>query len=147
MIFKNGLVSQTFGKSDYRELVNIILRNFMIAILIAFLIIILKPVLLNIIFQIFNVSLQSNELINDYISVRVFSAPAELIIYVLVGFYLGIQRTMISSSLIITLSILNICLSIYFVNGLGLNVKGVALGTLLSAYITVLLFSVYIFYY
>ena len=142
-----GLVSQTFGKSDYRELVNIILRNFMIAILIAFLIIILKPVLLNIIFQIFNVSLQSNELINDYISVRVFSAPAELIIYVLVGFYLGIQRTMISSSLIITLSILNICLSIYFVNGLGLNVKGVALGTLLSAYITVLLFSVFTYFF
>ena len=26
-----GLVSQTFGKSDYRELVNIILRNFFIA--------------------------------------------------------------------------------------------------------------------
>ncbi len=142
-----GLVSQTFGKSDYRELVNIILRNFMIAILIAFLIIILKPVLLNIIFQIFNVSLQSNELIDDYISVRVFSAPAELIIYVLVGFYLGIQRTMISSSLIITLSILNICLSIYFVNGLGLNVKGVALGTLLSAYITVLLFSVFTYFF
>ena len=43
--------------------------------------------------------------IKDYISIRVFSAPAELIIYVLVGFYLGIQRTFISSFLIIILSI------------------------------------------
>ena len=45
-----GLVSQTFGKSDYRELVNIIFRNFCIAFIIAFLIIIFKPILINIIF-------------------------------------------------------------------------------------------------
>ena len=50
-----GLVSQTFGKSDYRELVNIILRNFCIAFIIAFLIIILKPVLINIIFKILEI--------------------------------------------------------------------------------------------
>ena len=142
-----GLVSQTFGKSDYRELVNIILRNFCIAFIIAFLIIIFKPVLINIIFEIFGVSSETNSFIKDYISIRVFSAPAELTIYVLIGFFLGIQRTIISSSLIIMLSILNICFSIYFVNELGLNVKGVAFGTLLSAYITFLSFSVYTYFY
>ena len=142
-----GLVSQTFGKSDYRELVNIILRNFCIAIIIAFLIIIFKPILVNIVFQIFAVSSETNFFIKDYISIRVFSAPAELTIYVLVGFFLGIQRTVISSFLVILLSVLNICFSIYFVNILDLNVKGVAFGTLLSAYITVLLFSVYTYFY
>ena len=142
-----GLVSQTFGKSDYRELVNIIFRNFCIAFIIAFLIIIFKPILINIIFQIFAVSPETNSFIKDYISIRVFSAPAELIIYVLVGFFLGIQKTFISSVLIITLSLLNICFSIYFVNVLGLNVKGVAFGTLLAAYITVLSFSVYTYFY
>ena len=142
-----GLVSQTFGKSDYRELVNIILRNICIAFIIAFLIIIFKPVLINVIFEIFGVSPETNSFIKDYISIRVFSAPAELTIYVLTGFYLGIQRTIISSSLIIMLSILNICFSIYFVNELGLNVKGVAFGTLLSSYITILSFSVYTYFY
>ena len=142
-----GLVSQTFGKSDYRELVNIIFRNFCIAFIIAFLIIIFKPILINIIFQIFTVSPKTNSFIKDYVSIRVFSAPAELIIYVIVGFFLGIQRTIISSVLIITLSLLNICFSIYFVNVLGLNVKGVAFGTLMSAYITVLSFSVYMYFY
>ena len=142
-----GLVSQTFGKSDYRELVNIIFRNFCIAFIIAFLIIIFKPILINIIFQVFAVSPETNSFIKDYVSIRVFSAPAELIIYVLVGFFLGIQRTTISSILIITLSLLNICFSIYFVNVLGLNVKGVAFGTLMSAYITVLSFSVYMYFY
>ncbi len=142
-----GLVSQTFGKSDYRELVNIILRNICIAFIIAFLIIIFKPVLINIIFEIFGTSSETNSFIKDYISIRVLSAPAELTIYVLIGFFLGIQRTIISSSLIIMLSILNICFSIYFVNELGLNVKGVAFGTLLSSYITILSFSVYTYFY
>ena len=142
-----GLVSQTFGKSDYRELVNIILRNILIAIIVAFLIIIFKPVLLNIVYQIFTVSPQTNIFINDYISIRVLSAPAELMIYVFIGFYLGIQRTTISSALIIILSVLNIFLSIYFVNSLGLNIKGVALGTLFSSYLIVLLFSILTYFY
>ena len=142
-----GLVSQTFGKSDYRELVNIILRNILIAIIVAFLIIIFKPVLLNIVYQVFTVSPQTNIFINDYISIRVFSAPAELMIYVFIGFYLGIQRTTISSALIIILSVLNIILSIYFVNTLGLNIKGVALGTLISSYLIVLLFSILTYFY
>ena len=142
-----GLVSQTFGKSDYRELVNIILRNICIAIIIAFFIIILKPIILNIVYQVFAVSSETSDFINDYISIRVFSAPAELIIYVLVGFFLGIQRTTISSFLIIVLSILNIFFSIYFVNELSLNVIGVAFGTLLSSYLTVISFSIFTYFY
>ena len=142
-----GLISQTLGKGDYRELVNIVFRNIFIALILAFLIIIFKPVLLNIIYQIFSVSSQTNILIDDYISIRIFSAPAELIIYVLVGFFLGIQRTIISSLLIINLSVLNIILSFYFVNELNMNVKGVALGSLLASYLTVIFFSVFLYYF
>ena len=142
-----GLVSQAFGKSDYRELVNIIFRNLLIGIVIASFIIIFKPVILKIVYQIFSVSSETGVFIQDYISIRVISAPAELIIYVFTGFFLGIQRTLISSFLIILLSLLNICFSIYFVNELDLNVKGVALGTVLSAYTTVLFFSIFTYFY
>ncbi len=142
-----GLVSQALGKADYRELVNIILRNAIIAIFISLLIIILKPLFLNVLSQIFATSALTKNLINDYISIRVLSAPAELICYVIIGFYLGIQRTFISSLLIIILSLLNIVFSIYFVKELNLDVSGVALGTLLASYITVISFSVYTYYF
>ena len=136
-----GLISQALGKSDYRELVNIIFRNLIIALLISLLIIVFKPFLLNVVNQIFSTTGQTKIFVNEYISIRLFSAPAELVIYVLVGFYLGIQRTFISSLLIITFSILNIILSIYFVMILNLDVKGVALGTVLSSYLTIIVFS------
>ena len=142
-----GLISQALGKADYRETVYIILRNIFIAIFISFLIILLKPLLLHFINQIFTTSIQTKVLIDEYISIRVFSAPAELIAYVLVGFYLGIQKTFISSLLIITSSILNIILSIYFVRELNLNVTGVALGTLVAFYITIIIFSIYTYFF
>ena len=142
-----GLISQAVGKGDYRELVNILIRNLFIALLISFLIILSKPFLLNILNQVFRVSDVTKSLIESYISIRIFSTPAELIIYILVGFYLGIQRTFISSFLIIIFSILNIIFSIYFVKQLNLDVKGVALGTLLSSYMTILFFSAFTYFY
>ena len=142
-----GLISQTLGKADYRELVNIISRNIIIALFISFLIIILKPFMLHVLNQIFVTSEITKNLIKDYISIRVFSAPAELICYVIIGFYLGIQKTFISSLLVVILSLLNIILSIYFVKVQNLNVSGVALGTLLASYVTIIIFSIYTYYY
>ena len=142
-----GLISQALGKADYRELVYIIFRNIFIALFISFLIVILKPLLIHFLNNIFTTSSQTKVLIDEYMSIRVFSAPAELIAYVLVGFYLGIQKTLISSLLIVISSLLNIILSIYFVKELNLNVSGVAFGTLIAFYITVIIFSIYTYFF
>ena len=138
-----GIVSQAYGRGDYREIVRTLVRNFAIAMLIALLIIVLKP-LINILIQhFFNTSVETQKLINTYLNVRVFSIPAELTIYILVGFYLGIQKTKISSYLIMFLSILNIVFSSIFVLNYNLDVFGVALGTLLASFITVITFSIF----
>ena len=141
-----GLISQALGKADYRELVYIIIRNILIAVFISILIIILKPLLLHFLNQIIVTSTETRDYIDEYISIRVFSAPAELITYVLIGFYLGIQKTFISSLLIIISSLLNIFLSIYFVTELNLDVSGIALGTLIAFYITTIIFSIYTYF-
>ena len=138
-----GIVAQLFGKSDYREIAKTLLRNFLIAIIIGVVIILFKPIIINSIKYFFYISVETQELINTYISIRVLSVPAELITYILVGFYLGIQKTKISSLLVITMSILNIVLSSFFVLSLNLNVFGVALGTLIASYITAVTFSLY----
>ena len=138
-----GIVSQAYGKGDYREIVKTLLRNFVIAIMIALIIIIFKPLIYNSIQYFFNTSQETQELINTYLSVRVFSVPAELTIYILVGFYLGIQKTKISSLLIVVLSILNIIFSSLLVLTYSLNILGVVLGTLLASYITLIIFGIF----
>ena len=136
-----GIVAQLFGKGDYREITRTLLRNFLIAIVIATIIILFTPIIVSLIKNFFSTSNETQELINTYISVRVFSIPAEFTIYILFGFYLGIQKTNISSLLIIILSVLNIVFSSFFVLSLNLNVFGVALGTLIASYITAIIFS------
>ncbi len=136
-----GIVSQLYGKSDYREIIRTLLRNFLIAIVIAILIIFFKPLILSLTKDFFLVATDTQKLIEIYISVRLLSIPAEFVIYILIGFYLGIQKTKVSSLLVITLSILNILFSSFFVLTLNLDVFGVALGTLFASYITAIIFS------
>tara|TARA_B100001564_G_scaffold356041_1_gene369440 strand:- start:474 stop:1799 length:1326 start_codon:yes stop_codon:yes gene_type:complete len=136
-----GIVSQAYGRSDYREIVKTLLRNLVIALIAALLIIIFTPIIKILITKFFSTSQETRGLINTYLNVRVFSIPAELIIYILVGFYLGIQKTKISSLLIVILSSLNIFFSSLLVLSFDLKVFGVALGTLLASYITLIIFS------
>ena len=138
-----GIVAQLFGKSDYREIAKTLSRNFLIAIIISIVIILLKPIIIGLTKDFFSTSIETQELIKTYISVRVLSVPAELTIYILVGFYLGIQKTNISSLFIILLSALNIIFSSFFVLSLNLNVFGVALGTLLANYIIAIIFFLF----
>ena len=138
-----GIVAQLFAKSDYREIARTLLRNFLIAILIAIIIILFKPIIVGLTEDFFSTSIETQELIKTYISVRVLSVPAEFVIYILVGFYLGIQKTNISSLLVIVMSALNIVFSSFFVLSLDLDIFGVVLGTLIASYITAIIFSLF----
>ena len=138
-----GIVSQAYGRSDYREIIKTILRNILIALIIAFTILISLPGLKTGIIYFFSPSDETEVLINTYLNVRVFSVPAELIIYILVGFYLGIQKTKISSLLIIVLSGLNIIFSSLLVLTYDLKIFGVALGTVISSYITLIIYLIF----
>ena len=142
-----GIVAQAFGRSDYREIVKTLLRNFVIALIVAFIILIFIPLIKIAINHFFSTSNDTEVLINTYLNVRVFSVPAELVIYILIGFYLGIQKTKISSLLIIMMSILNIVFSSLLVLTFDLNVFGVALGTLIASYLTVTIFLIFTYNY
>lgn len=142
-----GLVSQAMGKGDYREIVLIVLRNIILVIFISILLLFLYIPIINFIDIFFNVSDKTLSFIKQYIFIRLFSAPAEFIIYILIGFYLGLQKTHISSLITIFFSLINIILSILLVAQFKLQIAGVAFGTLGSAYITVIIFSIFTYFY
>ena len=141
-----GIVSQSFGKNDYREIIHTIIRNLLLALIIGVLIIFLKDSILFLIKTYFLISEETFFLVNNYISIRILSAPAELIIYVLTGYYLGLQKTNISSLMISFFCIGNAILSAVFVVNYDLGILGVAVGTVVSAYITVIIFLTLIYF-
>ena len=142
-----GLVSQAFGNKNYYDIALIVCRYLIIALSISLFIILMKEPILYFVKKSFQTSLETQELIIKYISTRIYSAPAELTIYVLVGFYLGMQKTIISSFLITFFCLGNIILSSIFVLYLDLGVFGVALGSVVSAYITSGIFLIKTFFY
>ncbi len=135
-----GIVSQLYARSDYREISKTLLRNLLIAFIISVIIILFKSKILHYTRFFFPTSVETYELMKTYISVRIFSIPAEFIIYILIGFFLGIQKTQISSLIVIVLSLINICFSSILVLSYNLNILGVALGTLIANYLTAIIF-------
>jgi len=141
-----GLVAQSLGRKDYNEIVQILIRNIILAFLVGVIIIFFKDLILFSIKDFFKVSEETHLLINSYISIRILSAPAELILYVLTGLYLGLQKTNISSLMVSFFCIGNAILSALLVIHYDLGIFGVAAGTAISAYITVIIFLIFCFF-
>ena len=142
-----GLVSQSFGRNDYKSILNIVFRNLLFVISISILLILFQKQLLNLCLIFFDLSLDTEKKFNDYFNIRIYSSFFELTIYIVVGLFIGLQKTKISSVAIVLLSILNILFSSILVLKFNLNIKGVAYGTLLATGVTSFLFLFYIFYY
>ena len=142
-----GLVSQAYGKEDYSEIFNIILRNLVFVLVISLIIISLQGYIYRLSLNIFELSETTEKFYQDYFQIRIWSAPAELTLYIITGFFIGLQKTKISSLAIGLFSILNIILSIIFVSKFDLNIKGVAYGTLFSTLFISISFLIYTFLY
>jgi len=140
-----GLVAQAFSRKDYNEIAQVIIRNLILAVLIGLIIIFFKDSILFLIKTFFIVSEETFLLIDNYITIRILSAPAELTIYILTGYYLGLQKTNISSLMISLFCIGNALLSAVFVINYDLEIIGVAMGTVISAYITVIIFLIILY--
>ena len=142
-----GMVSQANGRNDYTEILNIVVRNLLFVLAISITIILLQNLILSLSLKIFDLSEATRNLYEQYFKIRVYSAPGELILYIITGLFVGLQKTKTSSLAVGFFSILNILLSIVLVTKFDLNIKGVAYGTLFSALITSIIFLIYMFWY
>jgi MATE family multidrug resistance protein len=142
-----GLVSQAYGREDYSEVFNIILRNLIFVLVISLIIISLQSYIYRLSLNIFELSETTEKFYQDYFQIRIWSAPGELMLYIITGLFVGLQKTKISSLAVGLFSILNIILSIILVSKFDLNIKGVAYGTLFSALLISIFFLLYTFWY
>ena len=135
-----GLIGQALGRKDYNEIIQVLIRNIILAVLIGLILIFFKDSILLLIKNFFFTSEETFILIKNYISIRILSAPAELLIYVLTGYYLGLQKTNISSLMISIFCFGNAIISSILVIKYDLEIFGVATGTVIAAYTTVIIF-------
>ncbi len=142
-----GIVSQSYGKEDYKSILNLIFRNLFFVILISLFLIIFKEQIFSLCLFFFDLSKETERNFEVYFDIRIYSSIFELTIYIIIGLFIGLQKTKISSFAIGSLSILNILISTILVLEYDLNIKGVAYGTLLATFATSLIFLTYSFHF
>ena len=69
-----------------------------------------------------------------YFGVRIWAAPAALVNFALVGWFIGIQNTRAPLYLMLVTNVTNICLSVLFVVGLGMRTGGVAAASVIAEF-------------
>jgi MATE family multidrug resistance protein len=74
-------------------------------------------------------------LLRDYISYRIWAAPATISVYVFTGWFLGMQDSKSALVLAVIINGVNAALSYYLVYEVGMQMAGVALGTVIAQYI------------
>ena len=138
-----GIVAQAHGSRQYEEVVNLVFRNISFVIVISLLLIICQGYIFKISLSIFDLSTDSKKYFKEYFELRIYSSFGELIIFIITGLFIGLQKTKISSLAVGFFSITNILFSLLFVIYFDLNVKGVALGTVISSTLTAIIFLCY----
>ncbi len=73
-------------------------------------------------------------LAQEYFAVRIWSAPATLANLVIIGWLIGMQNARGPLAMAVTTNLVNIVLDLLFVTVLGMQVRGVALATLLAEF-------------
>ena len=141
-----GLVAQAHGSNQYEEIVNLVFQNIAFVIIISLLLVIFQKYIFTIALSIFDLSNETSKYFKEYFEIRIYSSFGELIIFIITGLFIGLQRTTISSVVVGFFSITNIVLSLLFVISLDLDVRGVALGTVLSSTLTAIIFLCYTFF-
>ena len=130
-----GLTAQAFGRSDQREGIAILARGLMVAVVGSMLIIIIQGAIAWLGFSLIPGDESVKQLAKQYFYIRIYAAPATLALYVIQGWFLGMQNARYPMVLMVIINLLNILFNLFFVYHLGMKSDGVALGTVCAQYI------------
>jgi MATE family multidrug resistance protein len=128
----SGLAAQAKGAGEATELRAVLLRALLVAFAVGLSAVALQGVLFNLAFQLSPASAEVERLARDYLTIRIWAAPASVAIYALTGWLIGVERTRAVLVLQLWQNAVNMALDLWFVLGLGWAVKGVATATLIA---------------
>lgn len=129
-----GFTAQAYGSKDTSEISYSLYRSVTIAILASLLLLALQHPISKLSLTLLDGSDEVKQLAITYFFVRIWAAPANMLLYCLNGWFIGMQNTKIPMTIAIVINVLNIIFSIFFVVVMGQDVVGVALGTVIAQY-------------
>lgn len=134
-----GLVAQADGAGDAVQTHIAFYRSALFALVIAILILLFQFLLIKFSLALMDGSAEVETAAEDYLRIRFWSAPATLLNFVVIGFFLGLGKTRVTLVLQVLMNGLNIILDLLFVLVFHWGVEGVAWATVLAEYVVLIL--------
>ena len=135
----SGFTSQAYGAGDLHEAVRTLLRAVTVALAISLILLVCQWPIARLSRNVFHGSHHVMQLAMTYFFIRIWAAPANLCLYAIKGWYIGMQNAKLPMWIAIFINVVNILCSLLFVLVLHWDIAGVALGTVLAQYSGLLL--------
>ena len=127
-----GLTAQAVGKKDNQEIIALLSRTLMIGITAGLVLILIKDFIFWGSFKVSPASEEVENLAYSYMKIRIYSAPAAISIFGILGWLIAQERTRMVLLLQLWMNGSNILLDFLFVIGFNWGVEGVALATVFA---------------
>lgn len=127
-----GLVAQAKGAGDEAETGALLMRALLLGASMGAVFVVVQAGLFQLAFRAAPASPEVETLAQQYLSIRIWGAPATISLYAVTGWLIATERTRGVLVLQLWMNGLNIGLDIWFVLSLGWGVEGVAIATLIA---------------
>jgi MATE family, multidrug efflux pump len=127
-----GMTAQARGAGDSGEVAALLTRSLLIGLAAGVGFILLQVPLFWAAFQISPATAEVESLARSYMSIRIWSAPAMIALYGVMGWLIAQERTRALFVVQFVMNAVNIGLDLVFVLGLGWGVEGVAIATFIA---------------
>ena len=140
-----GFAAQASGAGDEQEVRAVLGRALLIAVCLGVALILIQWPIELAAFSLLDGSAQVETVAKEYFNIRIWGAPATLATFALMGLLIGLGKSRTLLVVQLFLNGLNILLDIWFAGFLGWGASGIALGTVIAEWTTVLFAGLLIF--
>ena len=132
-----GLTAQAYGARDNDECRKLLVRACALGLMIGVVILLLHIPIRWLLLLLISPEGQVADYASDYFNICIWGAPALLFNMAVMGWFLGVQNTVVPMIISVSVNIVNIILSLCFVFLFDMGFEGVAYGTMISNWVGV----------
>ena len=129
-----GIAAQRFGANDFDGLRIALGQALIVALAIATVLLLLQAPIGAITIGLIGPDSAVAGFADQYFSIRIWSAPATLANFALIGWFLGLQNARVPLVIVLAINITNIVLDLVLVNAVGMKVDGVAIASVIAEF-------------
>lgn len=129
-----GLTAQAYGADDFEQIMYTLWRALFLGLGIALVLFVFQQPLADLAVLAFQVQPNQIEMVRSYFFIRIWGAPAYMALLTIMGWFFGMQNAVYPLVLTAAVNVLNMVVSFYLVTVQGLEIRGVAWGTVAAQY-------------